>query len=128
MTESELFGLRLHRFDDAAAGILAYAVDGGDLTEDKAAPVWARFDAAKAEGRKLRLYAEMHAIPHVQGGVILDKLRRIRTLLSTMDRLAIVGDHGWLGIYEKLVDPVTRFDIRHFTSDQADEALAWLRS
>ena len=128
MTGSERYGLRLHRFDDAAAGILAYEVDGGELTEDKANPVWARFDAAKAEGRKLRLYAEMHAIPHVQGAVILDKLKRIGTLLSTMERLAIVGDRGWLGIYEKLVDPVTRFDIRHFTTDQADEALAWLTS
>ena len=128
MGDAQGFGLRLHRFDDAAAGLLAYEVDGGDLTEDKATPVWARFEAAKSEGRKLRVYAEMHAIPHVQGGVILDKLKRIGTLLSTMDRLAIVGDHGWLGIYEKLVDPVTRFDIRHFTTDQADEALAWLRS
>ena len=128
MTDDEQFGLRLHRFDDEAAGILAYEVDGGALTEDKADPVWARFDAAKAEGRKLRLYAEMHAIPSVQGGVILDKLKRIGTLFSTMDRLAIVGDHGWLGIYEKLVDPVTRFDIRHFTTDQADDAIAWLRS
>lgn len=128
MTETETFGLRLHRFDDATTGILAYEVDGGALTEDKAAPVWARFDAAKTEGRRLRLYAEMHAIPHVQGSVILDKLKRIRALLSTIDRLAIVGDHGWLGIYEKLVDPITRFDIHHFKSDQADEALAWLKS
>ncbi len=128
MTEAEQYGLRLHRFDDAAADVLAYEVDGGALTEDKANLVWARFDAAKAEGRKLKLYAEMHAIPQVQGGVILDKLKRIGTLFSTMERLAIVGDHGWLGIYEKLVDPVTRFDIRHFTTDQADEALAWLKS
>ena len=128
MTHAAPYGLRLHRFDDAAAGILAYEVDDGELTANKADPVWARFDAAKSEGRKLRLYAEMHAIPHVQGSVMFDKLKRIRTLLSTMERLAIVGDHGWLSIYEKLVDPVTRFDIRHFTSDRADEALAWLKS
>ncbi len=128
MPDPDAYGLRLHRFDNAAAGILAYEVDAGDLTEAKADLVWARFDAARAENRRLRLYAEMHAIPHVHGRVILGKLKRMRSLLSTLERLAIVGDHGWLGVYEKLVDPVTRFDIRHFTSDEADTALAWLKS
>lgn len=128
MNEPDEYGLRLHAFDDPAEGILAYEVDGGNLTEEKADPIWARFDDAKANDQKIRIYAEMHAIPHVQGGVILDKLKRMGTLFSTIDRLAIVGDHGWLGIYEKIADPITRFDIRHFTTDEADDALTWLKS
>ncbi len=128
MNEPGEYGLRLHRFDDPAAGILAYEVDGGDLTEEKADPLWARFDEAKTAGQKIRVYAEMRAIPHVQGGVILDKLKRMGTLFSTIERLAIVGDHGWLGVYEKIVDPITRFDIKHFTTDEEDAALEWLRS
>lgn len=128
MNEAVEYGLRMHRFDDPGAGILAYEVDGGGVTEELADPIWARFDEAKADDRKVRIFAEMHAVPHVQGGVILDKLKRMGTLFSTIDRIAIVGDHGWLGIYEKIVDPITRFDIKHFTTDEEDAALEWLKS
>ena len=128
MSQATEYGLRMHRFDDADAGILAYEVDGGDLTEDKADPVWARIDEARAADRKIRIFAEMHAIPHVEGAVVMDKLKRMGALFSTIERIAIVGDHGWLGLYEKIADPITRFDIKHFTTNEEDAALEWLKS
>jgi hypothetical protein len=129
MTMSETkTGMRLLDIDDPASGILAYAVDGGGITEAQADPIWRRFDEAKEAGTKIRVYAEMAGFPSVEGGVILDKLKRLWTIMSTIERMAVVGDAGWLGIYAKLVDPITKPDIKHFTSDQKDDALAWLGS
>jgi hypothetical protein len=120
-------GIRFLDIDDEAAGILAYAVDGGEITEADVAPVWARFEDAKANDKKIRIYAEMSAIPSTSGGVIVEKLKHLGSIMSTLERMAIVGDAGWMGIYAKLVNPVTKPDIRHFTTEQRDEAVAWIQ-
>ena len=127
MNDETTAGLRFLDIDDEAAGILAYAVDGSKITEDEVAPVWQRFEDAKAEGKKIRIYAEMSGMPSTSGAVIVDKFKHLRSIMTTMERMAIVGDAGWMGIYAKLVDPITKFDIRHFTTEQRDEATAWIR-
>lgn len=127
MSEDRRYGLQMLDFDDAEGGILAYSIDGGDISDDAAAIIWQRFDDAKAAGKKIRLYAEMSAIPKVSGKLVTDKLKRLGAIFTTMDRMAIVGDAGWMDIYAKIVDPITRFDVKHFTSEQKEEAVAWLR-
>ena len=127
MSEDRRYGLKMLDFDDAEGGILAYSIDGGDISDDAAAIIWQRFDDAQAAGRKIRLYAEMSAIPKVSGKLVADKLKRLGAIFTTMDRMAIVGDAGWMDIYAKIVDPITRFDVKHFTSEQKEEAVAWLR-
>ena len=127
MTEESGYGLKILEIDNAAGGILAYSVDGGKISEDAAAPIWQRFDDAKAAGKKIRLYAEMSAIPMVSGGLVIDKLKRLGTIFTTIDRMAIVGDAGWLDVYAKIVDPITKFDVRHFTREQQEEAITWIR-
>ena len=127
MSDESLQGMVLLEADDPANGILAYAVDGGDLSDEQLSSIWKRFDDAGAAGTKIRIYAEMHAIPSVQGGVIMDKLKRLGTIMKVTERMAIVGDQGWLDLYTKIVDPITKPDIKHFTTDQKDEALAWVR-
>ena len=42
--------------------------------------------------------------------------------------MAIVGDAGWLELYAKVIDPITKPDIRHFGTADKDAALAWLRA
>ncbi len=120
-------GLRFLEIDDEAAGILAYAVDGGEISECDVASVWTRFEDAKANGRKIRIYAEMSAMPSASGAVIVEKFKHLRSIMSTMDRMAIVGDAAWMGIYAKIVDPITKFDIKRFTTEQRDQAVAWIR-
>ena len=119
-------GLRFLEIDDEAAGILAYAVDGGEISECDVASVWTRFEDAKANGRKIRIYAEMSAMPSASGAVIVEKFKHLRSIMSTMDRMAIVGDAGWIGVYAKIVDPITKFDIKRFTTEQRDQAVAWI--
>lgn len=127
MSEGAKYGLKILEIDDAESGILAYSVDGGDISEDAAAIIWQRFDDAKAEEKKIRLYAQMSAIPKASGTLVMDKLKRLGTILTTMDRMAIVGDSGWMDVYAKIVDPITRFDVRHFTLEQREEAIAWIQ-
>lgn len=127
MNDNIKTGLKFLDLDDAAAGILAYAVDGGEITEADADPIWRRFDDAKANGTKIRIYAEMSALPSASGGVIVDKLKHFGSIMSTMERMAIVGDAGWMGIYAKIIDPITKADIKHFTMEQRDDAIAWIR-
>jgi hypothetical protein len=126
MNEEAKSGLKFLDIDDEAGGILAYSVTSGKITEDELAPVWARFEDAKAEDRKIRIYAEMSGIPSASGGVVIDKFKHLGSILSTMERMAIVGDAGWMGLYAKVVDPITKFDIRHFTTDQKEQAQAWI--
>ena len=77
MNDTEKYGLRFLNFDDEAAGILAYSVDGGQISEADAAPIWQRFEAAKAADKKIRIYAEMSALPSVSGGLIVEKFKHI---------------------------------------------------
>ena len=119
-------GLKILEIDNAETGILAYSIDGGDIPEKASATIWQRFDEAKAKGEKIRLYAEMSALPKVSGKLVMDKLKRLGTIFSTVDRMAIVGYSGWMDIYAKIVNPITNFDVKHFTSDQKEEAIAWI--
>lgn len=120
-------GFSLLEFDDPEGGLLAYAMSAGALTEGEMAPIWKRFDDAKAKGTKLRLFAEMHGMPNVEPGFVWDKLKRIGTIMGTVERMAIVGDAGWLELYAKVIDPLTKPDVRHFGTAERDAALDWLR-
>ena len=128
MSDDQRPGLRLLDFDDAASGLLAYSVESGELDDAVTALLWQRFDDAKAKGTKIRIYAEMSGLPSVNASMIMDKLKRLGSIMSTVERMAIVGDAGWLDLYARIVDPITKADIKHFTSDRREEALAWLRA
>ena len=124
--KSQSYGLKLLPFDDPDGGVLAYAMDTGRITGQDAAPLWSRFDAAKADGKRLSVYCQLDGVPSVSAEVIGDKFRRFGTLYSAVRRIAIVGDQAWLDLYSRVVDPITRFDLRHFPSTEAAAARAWV--
>ena len=126
MTEADN-ALTFLDFDDPEGGVVAYSVGKGHIPDEAANEIWSRFDKAGAEGRKLSLYCEMRGMPSMDGSLILEKFKRLGTILSTMERFAIVGDQGWLDVYAKLVDPITGFEVRSFSTDQAALAKAWVR-
>lgn len=126
MSEEDKYGLKMLDIDDEARGILAYSIDGGSISKDAAAPIWERLDKAKAHNKKIRLYAEMSALPKASGALVMDKLKRLGAIFTTIDKMAIVGDSGWMDVYAKIVDPITTFDVRHFPTEQKDEALTWI--
>ena len=126
MSEIESAGLRRLELDDPAAGILAYAVEG-KVTTEEAKEVFERIKSAAAEGKKLRLYYEMHSFPKTEAGAILEKLKHVGTILRTLERVAIVGDQRWMAIYTTVFDPIMKAELRHFKTDEKDAAAAWMR-
>lgn len=126
MTASDSSAFQLLDFDDVEAGVLAYRIDQGVLEDADLAAVWLRFDQAHAAGGRIRIYAEMTAIPQVSGSVVLDKLKRLGTLLAAIERIAVVGDQGWLDLYARIVEPITRFEVRHFSLGERDAARDWI--
>jgi hypothetical protein len=127
MTDDAKPGLRLLEADDPAGGLIAYAMKKGEMDEAILDAVYKRFDDAAAAGTKLRIYTEIEGIPSMDASMILDKLKRLGTLMSALERMAIVGDAGWLDVYVKIMDPLTKPDMKHFATDEKDEALAWAR-
>jgi hypothetical protein len=127
MSSTEPAGLQRLDIDDPAAGVLAYAVRG-KVTAEQGQELFSRFTRAAEEGRKLRLFYELHGFPSAEPSVYLDKLKALGTLLKTIERVAIVGDQRWLDVYTAIIDPITKADIRHFTTDERDAAVAWIRA
>ena len=127
MSEESKYGLKMLEIDNEERGILAYSIDGGKISEDAAAPIWKRFDDAKAQRKKIRLYAEMSALPKASGGLVMDKLKRLGTV--RYDHFLTNGwsISGWMDVYAKIVDPITKFDVKHFATEQKGEAIAWIR-
>ena len=126
MTEADK-ALTFLDFDDPEGGLIAYSVSKGHMPDDAADEIWRRFDNASAEGKKLIIYCEMRSLPRMDAGIIMEKFKRLGSILSTLDRFAIVGDQGWLDVYSKMVDPITRFEVRSFATDQEAIARAWVQ-
>ena len=112
--------------DEPEGNLIAYAV-GGKITTEQAQPLFDRIEKAAAEDRKLRLYYEMDGFPSSELGVFFEKMKHMRAIFKAFDRVAIVGDQGWLSVYTKIFDPITKMDIRNFKVEERDAARAWVR-
>lgn len=119
-------GLTKLDVDDPDAGIAAYRLEGKASTE-QAQEVFDRVEAAAAAGKKLRLYYELEGFPSAEAGVFFEKLKHVGAILRTIERAAYVGDQGWLKVIAQVFDPITKMEMRHFSMDQKEAALAWLR-
>lgn len=126
MSEKPGFQL-IDDLDDPGGRLLAYSLHEGEVGADDLRPYWARLDAAKKEGRKLRVYAEMHGRSKLDGGAFVEKLRRWDDAKAVIERMAIVGDEERLQDYAKLMSSATRVPIRAFPPRDKEAALGWLR-
>ncbi len=126
MNETKDTSLELLEFDDPDQGLLAYAIHG-KITAEAAAPIFERFTKASQAGTKIRIFADMQDYGGFELGVVSEKAKHLGSIFKTVERMAVVGDAGWMAIWAKVFDPVTRPDLRHFSSEQRDEALAWLQ-
>ncbi len=124
---SEKPGFQLLDVDGSDENLLAYELNEGDVTDDELAPYWKRFDAAVDDGRKLRIYAEMHALPSFGDGLVLEKLKRLTAATSTIERMALVGDAKWLVAYAKTSSALMKINVRHFPMADKRAAMDWVR-
>ena len=126
MTNTESVAFRPLDIDEPEGRLIAYEV-GGKITAEQAKVLFDRIEKAAAEDRKLRLYYELHGFPTSEASVMLEKLKRMGTILKTIERVAIVGDQRWLGVYAAIFDPFTKMKLRRFKNEEKDAALAWIR-
>lgn len=126
MTKLETATFHPLDFDEPEGRLIAYEV-GGKITAEQARPLFDRIERAAAEGRKLRVYYELHGFPTSEPGVLLEKLKHLGTILKTIERIAIVGDQRWLTAYTVIFDPITKADIRNFKSDDQAAARTWIQ-
>ena len=128
MTSAKKPALRFLDFNDSENGVLAYCLGNGKLVDSDLYPIWDVFDSAKKTGNKILIYCEINSIPSISATVIFDKFKRLGTLLSTIERMAIVGDQTWLDFYARIVNPITGFEVRSFSSGDAGSAKQWVLS
>lgn len=126
MTETAATTFRPLEIDEPEGRLIAYEV-GGKVTAEQAEPLFARIKKAASEGRKLRLYYELHGLPSTEGSVVVEKFKNLGTILKTIERVAIVGDQGWLSVYTAVADPITKMEIQSFKTDQREAARAWIQ-
>ena len=81
---------RLLDIDSAGQNLIAYELNDGEVTDDELTPYWRRFDEAVGHDRKLRIYAEMHAIPRFGDALVVEKLKRLTAATSAIERMALV--------------------------------------
>ena len=110
MSNVESAGLRRLDIDDPEPVILAYSVEG-KVTGEQGQEVFERIEKAakRAEGLEL---VEVHA--------------RLSRRKETIERVAVMGDQRWLAAYTAIFDPITKADLRHFTTEEKETAAAWV--
>jgi hypothetical protein len=126
VNETQGKSLELLEFDEPEGQLVAYAIHG-KITAEDARPIFERFAAASEAGTKIRVFADMQDYGGFELDVIGEKVKHLGAIFKTIERMAVVGDAGWMAIWAKVFDPVTGPDLRHFSSDQGDAALAWLQ-
>jgi len=121
-------GFRMLDLDRSDENLIAYELTEGEVTDDELAPYWKRFDEAATDGRRIRIFAVMHALPKFGDGLVVEKLNRVESVKSVVERMAIVGDASWLATYAKTAAPIMDIEIIHFPMADRKAALAWIRN
>lgn len=105
--------------------LVALEIDGR-FTADDMTEVAERMKAIADRGEKALLFVEWKGKVDVQLAVINEKLRHLKTLWSSLGRYALVGDRAWLETMVKVADALTPQQMKHFSTDERDQAFAWL--
>ena len=126
MSEKPGFQL-IDDLDEPGGRLLAYSLREGEVSADDLRPYWARLDAAKKDGRTLRIYAEMYGRSKLDGAAFVEKMKRWDESKAVIERMAIVGEEKWLQDYAKLMSSATRIPIRAYPPRDKEAAVGWLR-
>lgn len=79
--------------------------------------------------QKLRIYVEHESIEGISFEALAADIKLATSHLGDFERKAVVSDKKWAELLVKLGDKLfPSIEVRHFTWEQKDAALAWLRS
>jgi len=100
----------------------------GKLRAEPLTQLWDALEKIREGGGKARIYLDMVGYEDFESQIVKDKLSHLRTIWTTIDRLAYVVDKEWIAKVIPLVDAVTPMHLRAFGPDEAEAARNWLLS
>jgi hypothetical protein len=125
MTKST--GIELMDLGSGDSSVIGMKVTG-KVTAQGMAEFIERLEQVTAGGGKARVFVDMVGYDGSEFGAAKEKLSKMGTLWSGIERVAYVVDRGWMSGWIGLVDAVTPMHLRAFGPDESEEAKAWLLS
>ncbi|MGB1277250.1 MAG: STAS/SEC14 domain-containing protein [Nannocystaceae bacterium] len=98
----------------------------GRLETAAMADLCERIEQIRDAGGKARVIVDLAKYGGFELGVAREKLNHLRTLWTTIERLAYLVDSSWMSTSISLIDVLTPMHIRAFDHAHVDEAKAWL--
>ncbi|MHC4708929.1 MAG: SpoIIAA family protein [Planctomycetota bacterium] len=126
-TVTESTGIELNDLGSGDPSVIGMKVRG-KVTVEGMAEFIARIEEVSAGGKKARVFVDMVGYDGSEFGVAKEKLSKMGTLWSGIERVAYVVDSGWLSGWIGLFDAVTPMHLRAFGPDEMEEAKDWLLS
>lgn len=75
------------------------------------------------------LLVKLEKLPGMEPGVIFENLKQTFKHWNKLERVALVGDAGWLETYAKTVGKLMpRVELRYFERNDLDSAWRWLET
>ena len=98
----------------------------GKVSADAITQLVERLQAILDSGGKARLYVNLCEYEGYDLPMVREKLANLGTIWSGIERCGYVMDKAWMSAMINLVDAVTPMHLKAFSSDEDDQARAWV--
>ena len=115
----------IHVLEESAGPVLALRVSGGRGGGTPPAEVAGRAEEIASRHGALRLLVEVEGLGFLEAASLRSQLPLAARLAGRVERVAVVGDQGWLKAALKSA-PGGPTEVRHFPKARAGEAREWL--
>jgi hypothetical protein len=98
----------------------------GAITLADIEAVLPKFKADVARCGKVRVLETLGRIEGIQPRALWEDLKQGLPMMNTVSRAALVTDQSWVGVLSDIAKPFLPATVRHFPTERAAEARAWL--
>lgn len=112
--------------DESAGPVLALRVSGGRSGGASPAEVASRAEEIAGRHGGLRLLVVVEGLGFLEAASLRSQLPLAARLAGRVERVAVVGDQGWLKVALRSV-PGGPTEVRHFPTANSRDALEWLK-
>ena len=115
----------IHVLEESAGPVLALRVTGGRTGGASPAEVATRAEEIAGRHGALRLLVVIEGLGFLEAASLRSQLPLAARLAGRVERVAVVGDQGWLRAALKSA-PGGATEVRHFPSARATDAREWI--
>ena len=117
----------LEIIDIGAENVLALRMDG-KIELDDIERVKTRVEEILEDHEKVRVYAEVSSFDGISFQALWEDLKLGFGNLSKFSHKAVVSDKKWMANMARFADKLFgSIELRHFTPDERDAAIEWIR-